>query len=45
MKGLERWRIKNDGGWNVKGTGEARNVIVGLASLGRGRVSLHRKSG
>ena len=34
MKGLKRWRIKNGGGWNVKGYGGAMNVIVGFAGLG-----------
>ena len=45
VKGLKRWRIKNGGGWNVKGTEEARNVTVGFVGLGRGGVSVRRKSG
>ena len=46
MKGLKRWRIKNGGEWNVKGTGGDRNVIAGLTGLGmRGEGgSMPRKS-
>ena len=43
MKGLKRWRIKNGVGWNVKGTGGARNATVGLPGLGRRGVSMRRK--
>ena len=43
MKGSKRWRIKNGVGWNVKGTGGARNVATRLAGLGRGGVFVCKK--